>query len=63
MMPFSAGSKASAKPRVLDVARLIHSTCAAVKGKASSNKMAAITTSASPPLVGNMKRMNFLRLS
>ena len=42
---------------------LIHSTCAAVSGRASSNRMAAMTTIASPPLVGSMKRTNFWMLS
>ncbi|MNE99788.1 hypothetical protein D3C80_1985130 [compost metagenome] len=63
MMPRSAGSNASASPSVLEVTMLIHSTCAGVSGNASSNRMAAITTRASPPLVGNMNRMNFFRLS
>ncbi|MNT59047.1 hypothetical protein D3C72_1965220 [compost metagenome] len=63
MMPCSAGSKASASPRVLEVTMLIHSTCAGVSGRVSSKRIAAITTSASPPLVGSMKSTNFFRLS
>ncbi len=63
MMPRSAGSKASASPSVLEVTMLIHSTCAGVSGRVSSKRIAAITTSASPPLVGSMNRMNFFRLS
>lgn len=63
MMPCSAGSKARARPRVLDVTMLIHSTWAGVSGSVSSKRMAAITTRASPPLVGSMNRMNFFRLS
>ncbi|MCY1306377.1 hypothetical protein D9M70_562340 [compost metagenome] len=61
--PGSPGSKARARPRVLEVARLIHSTCAGVSGRVSWKMIAAITISASPPLVGSMNSTNFFRLS
>ncbi|MCY1466856.1 hypothetical protein D9M71_853410 [compost metagenome] len=63
MMPLSAGSNARAKPRVLEVTMLIHSTWTGVSGRPRPTSRAAITTSASPPLVGSMNRMNFFRLS
>lgn len=59
----SGCSKAKAKPNVLDVAILIQSTCAGVSGKVNWNRMAAITTSASPPLVGSMNSTNLRILS
>jgi len=45
------------------VAIFIQSTCAGVRGRAIPAKSAAMTIKASPPLVGSMKRMNFLILS
>ena len=59
----SVGSKARATPRVLEVTRLIHSTCAGVSGSTRPKAMALKTISDSPPLVGSMNRMNLRTLS
>jgi hypothetical protein len=61
--PRSAGSKASASARVTAVIMFTHRICTGVMGSARPSRMAAIRVSASPPLVGRMKRMAFLRLS
>ncbi len=63
MMPFSAGSYASASDSVTAVTMLTHSTCTGVSGSASPNRTAIRMTSDWAPLVGSRKTTDLRRLS
>ena len=63
MTPGSGGSNARTRPSVTVVIRLIQRICAAVIGRVKPNRIATITVSASPPLVGRVQAITLRMLS
>ena len=61
--PGSVGSKASVRPSATAVTMLTHRICTGVIGSVRPNRIAAMIASASPPLVGSVQAITFLRLS
>ena len=63
IVPGSVGSKASVRPSVTAVIMLIQRIWTGVTGSTKPNAIAARIVSASPPLVGKVQPMTFMRLS
>jgi len=63
IVPGSVGSKARVRPSVTAVTMLIHRIWTGVMGRARPKARAARMVMASPPLVGSVQRITFIRLS
>ena len=59
----SVGSKASARPSVIAVMRLIQRICTGVTGSVMPKSNATMMVVASPAFVGNVQLITFLMLS
>ena len=63
IVPSSVGSKASARPSATAVTMFTHRICIGVIGRVSPSARAPRMVSASPPLVGSVQEITFIRLS